>query len=73
MELSDLKTIAIQNRKNIETLRDIYFNDLYKIKVKTKTRIEVDRNNQDIKTRNDRKDKLFALVLGIIFVYIGLN
>lgn len=73
IELSELKTKAIKNRKKVATLKDIYSNDISKIKIKTKSRIDVDRNIQSLKKNQIWKDRFFAAFLGILLLYFSLN
>ena len=68
IELSEIKKRVLKNRKQIETLQEIYFNDISKIKIKVKSRIDVNREIHDLKNKQTKTD--YSLLYWVFFCYI---
>jgi hypothetical protein len=66
-ELKSIRDKAKDSITDSSSLRGIYISDIYKIKIKIKSRFEVERNTKTQK----RKDNMFVISVAVIFSIFG--
>lgn len=71
IELEDIRKRGKENRNNFNILKEIYFEDIYKMKFRVKSRLDTAKNIQEEKTKDKHNDKMYAFGLSILMLILG--
>ncbi len=70
IELENIRKKAKDNRNHFETLKEIYFDDINRVKIRVKSRLDTTRNIQKENNKQKSKDNLINIAINVV---IGLT